>query len=147
LARLGNGNSRPDRRRQNLRSNQHRRHPDLPRIPAPDILFPVRRFPTAENVCCPRSHDTGPGVLLGYRRMVLGEIWGALIFRSLGFAGNPDWGKEGLAFGNLFLLMIILALILFVFKHLRRRPAISLNPGGPQSFFGIRDGLFLLPCP
>jgi len=79
--------------------------------------------------------------------MVLGEIWGALIFRSLGFAGNPDWGKEGLAFGNLFLLMIILALILFVFKHLRRRPAIFLNLGGPQSFFGPGMAYSSFPAP
>ncbi len=90
-----------------------------------------QRTPSASAPMAPSR-----GIFSGIGGMVFGGILGAMLFRSLGFAGNPEWGKEGFAFGDLFLLMILLALIFFVFKHFRKRPAMSLSADGPASFSG-----------
>ena len=97
--------------------------------PAQQGDFQQQRTPST-----PAPLTSNRGIFSGIGGMVLGGFLGARLFRSLGFAGNPDWGKEGFAFGDLFLLMILLALTFFVFKHFRKRPARSLSAAGPRSF-------------
>jgi predicted lipid-binding transport protein (Tim44 family) len=70
----------------------------------------------------------------GIGGMLFGGMLGALLFRSLGFSGDSDWGKEVFAFGDLFILLILLTLAFLVFRHFRNRSARPLTAAGPGAF-------------
>jgi predicted lipid-binding transport protein (Tim44 family) len=93
----------------------------------------------------PSPLSPGRGIFSGIGGMVFGGILGAMLFRSLGFASDPEWGKQGFGFGDLFLLMILLGLIYFVFRHFRRKPALSPVAAGSGHFSEPGIGFFSLP--
>jgi predicted lipid-binding transport protein (Tim44 family) len=97
--------------------------------PAQPGEFQQQRTPSV-----PPSAAPARGFMSGMGGMIFGGILGALLFRSLGVAGEPEWGKTGFAFGDLILLMIVLTLAFLIFRHFRNRSARPVSAFGPGSF-------------
>lgn len=126
LARAGGGRSFGSRGYSSGRSYQ--RSPGPTPAPAPQ----QREYQQARQQPLPPSASTGRSFLSGMAGGLVGGLLGGMLFRSLGFAGDSDWGG-GFGFGDIFLILIILGIIYFLVKRFRARQTVQMSAAGEAS--------------
>jgi predicted lipid-binding transport protein (Tim44 family) len=126
FARAGGGRSSGSRGYSS--GGSYQRSPGPSTTPAPQ----QQEFQQPRQQPQPPPAGAGRSFLSGMAGGLLGGLLGGMIFRSLGFAGGPDWGG-GFGFGDILLILIILGIIYFIVRRFRSRETIQMSAAGVGS--------------
>ncbi len=79
----------------------------------------------------------GRSFLAGLGGGMLGGMLGSMLFGGRGYAGGPGgWGGGGFGFGDLILLIIVAAIVYFVWRHFRQKRQAAMEFSSVGETFG-----------